>query len=102
MPLGEDGKIRDRILGYAYMLKHELVTEFKRSYPRVVLPGDKVEERTERPTIDVSDQISRPGIAFNTNSGRGSFFRADSGFKPKGRKGMPYIGNDGRIHYKFE
>jgi hypothetical protein len=100
-----DDKIKEQILGYAYMLEHELVTEFKNMYPDVKLPLN--EERTERPTIDVSDHGKRPGIAFNTNSGRGSFFKAEPGFRPKlkvpiGKKIVSFIDIDGKIKYKYE
>lgn len=99
----EDKKVRDQILGFAYMLEHELLTDFKRVYPKVVLK----EEQTERPTIDVTDHGNRPGVAFNTNSGRGSFFKAEPGFRPRlkvpsGRKIIPFIDTDGKIKYKYE
>jgi hypothetical protein len=105
MSCEEDNKIKDKILGYAYTLEHELITEFKKMYPDVKMPLK--EEKTERPTIDVNDYGNRPGIAFNTNSGRGSFFKAEPGFRPRlkvppGKKIMPFIDIDGKIRYKYE
>jgi len=103
--MSEPNKIRKKILGYVNMLEKGILSEFKRIYPDVVL-----EERTERPTIDVSDYKEKPGKALNPDSEGFSFFRAepgfraDPGFKPRisGKKPMPYIDIDGKIRYKYE
>jgi hypothetical protein len=96
-------EVKNHILGYGYMLENEILTEFKRIYPEIVI---REVEQTERPTIDVSDYAKKPGKVLNTNSEGFSFFRADPGFRPRpkvpsGRKIVSFIDDTGKIRYKY-
>ena len=90
--------VKNKILGYAFILEKNMISEFKRIYPGM--------EQTERPTIDVSDYDKKPGIKFYSNSEGFSFFRADPGFRPKlkvpsGRKIISFVDEAGKIRYKY-
>ena len=101
--MSDSSKVKTHILGYGYMLENEILTEFKRIYPKVLVNSP---ERTERPTIDVTDCGKRPTIALNTNSIGASYFKAEPGFRPRvtappARKIVSYIDIDGLIRYKY-
>jgi hypothetical protein len=90
--------VKNKILGYGFILEKNMISEFKRIYPEV--------EQTERPTIDLSDYAKKPGIKFHSNSEGFSFFRAEPGFRPKlkvpsGRKIISFTDKDGIIRYKY-
>jgi hypothetical protein len=91
--------VKNKILGYGFILEKNMISEFKRIYPEV--------EQTERPTIDVSDYDKKPGIAFHSNSEGFSFFRAEPGFRPKlkipsGRKVISFTDKYCLIRYKYD
>ena len=108
-------EVKRHILGYGYMLEENMISEFKRLYPDIILKkvcASEPVEQTERPTIDVSDYKDKPGKALNPNSEGFSFFRADPGFRaepgfrpkhkvPSGRKVVSYTDIDGLIRYKY-
>ena len=108
-------EVKRHILGYGYMLEENMICEFKRLYPGIILKkvcASEPLEQTERPTIDVSDYKDKPGKALNPNSEGFSFFRADPGFRaesgfrprykvPSGRKVVSYTDIDGLIRYKY-
>ena len=102
-------EVKRHILGYGYMLEENMISEFKRLYPDIILKkvcASEPVEQTERPTIDVSDYKDKPGKALNPNSEGFSFFRAEPGFRPKykvpsGRKVVSYTDIDGLIRYKY-
>lgn len=96
--------VKNKIIGYGFILEKPLISEFKRIYPEVVI---REVEQTERPTIDVSDYAKKPEIKFHSNSEGFSFFRADPGFRPKlkvpsGRKVISFVDKDGFIRYKYD
>jgi hypothetical protein len=109
---------KNHILGYGYMLENEILTEFKRIYPNVLVPSavpavvpavvpEKTPEVTERPTIDVTEYRNKSGKVLNTNSIGASYFKAEPGFRPKpkaplSRKIVSFIDIDGLIRYKYE
>ena len=114
-------EVKRHILGYGYTLEENMISEFKRLYPDIILKkvsADAPLEQTERPTIDVSDYKDKPGKALNPNSEGFSFFRAEPGFRadpgfraepgfrpkykvPSGRKVVSYTDIDGLIRYKY-
>jgi len=90
--------VKNKILGYGFILENSLISEFKRIYPEV--------EQTERPTIDVSDYTEKPRIKIHSNSEGFSFFRAEPGFRPKikvpsGRKIISFVDDSGKLRYKY-
>ena len=106
-------EIKNHILGYGYMLENEILTEFKRIYPGVLVPVvvpvvvPENPEVTERPTIDVSNYSKKSGKVLNENSIGASYFKAEPGFRPKpkaplSRKIVSFIDIDGLIRYKYE
>ena len=98
--------VKTIVLGYGFMLEENLLGAYRSAYPNVKL--DKpIEERTERPTIDVSDYDKKPAVKFQSNSEGFSFFRAEPGFKsrlhvvPSCRKVVSFIDKDNLIRYKY-
>jgi hypothetical protein len=96
--------VKNKILGYGFILENSLISEFKRIYPEVVI---REVEQTERPTIDVSDYDKKPVVKFHLNSEGFSFFRAEPGFRPKikvpsGRKIISFVDEAGKLRYKYE
>ena len=100
----DKSKLKNHLIGCGFMLGKTMICEFKKIYENIII---REVEKTERPTIDVSDYDKKPGIAFNTNSYGISYFKADPGFRPKlkvqsGRKIISFIDKDGFMRYKYE
>ena len=93
----KDLNVKTTILGYASILEGKLLAAYKKEYPQI-----KIEEITERPTIDITSCGKRSGIGFETNSEIGSFFRADEWFIKKEQKIIRIRDKDGQIRYKYE
>lgn len=101
----DNTKLKNKILGYGFMLEKTMISEFKRIYPEVIIK--QLEEQTERPTIDVNDYAKKPGKALNTNSIGASYFKAEPGFRPRikvppSKNIVSFIDTDGKLRYKYE
>jgi len=73
--------VRKSILGYTSFLSSRLMDSYNRTYPKESLKLRNIEPQTERPTVDVSDDIKwRKSAAFVQKNEPNSFFEVDPYF----------------------
>lgn len=73
--------VRKSILGYTNFLSNRLIESFNETYPNQGVKLRNTEPQTERPTIDVSDNVKwRKSATFVPKNDPDSFFEADPYF----------------------